>query len=458
MAPPLPPSRGVAKGELQRLAAAGPDVVAELLGANRPSGFLVQPRRRRDLARLLEAARRWRRRDIRDLVHIGIGGSSLGAEMLWRTFSHPRHNLLPDGRRSGPRVHFADNVDPQTVAALLDVVDLDRCMLHVVSKSGSTVEVLALFQLFRDALARRSGAGGENPWTRCVAITTGRGELREFALHHDIEVLDFPEELGGRFSVLSSSGLLTPAISGVPVAEVVRGARQMLIRALRGGATRNPAAMAAAVAHTAAAERGLPIQVLMPYADCLEPMARWYVQLVAESLGKHRVGEGAPTAPGTAGVGVTPLAARGATDQHSQVQLFVDGPADKLFILVSIDEMGEALCMPRLAEGEPGAYLSEHPLERLLHAEREGTVAALARAQRPLIEWRMPTADPAIFGQLLLALELQTAIHARLLGVDAYDQPGVEAGKVAAFAWLGRPGYAEDYERIRTARPPRVEL
>ena len=274
---------------------------------------------------MLDAAERWRQRGARDLIHIGIGGSALGAEVLWRALGHPRHNLLPDARRPGPRVHFADNVDPQSATALLDVVDLDRCLLHVVSKSGSTVEVLALFQLFREALKKRGGGARGEPWSRRVVVSTGRGPLREFALWHDIELHDFPEEIGGRFSALSSSGLLTPAICGVPVADVVRGARQMLERAQRGDAAENPAAAAAAVAHTAAAERGMPIQVLMPYADCLEPAARWYVQLVAESLGKHSAEKALRPAPGAAGLGVTPLAARGVTDQHSQVQLFVEG-------------------------------------------------------------------------------------------------------------------------------------
>jgi len=222
------------------------------------------------------------------------------------------------------------------------------------------------------------------------------------------------------------------------------GARALLARLEKLPAAENPALVSAALIQ-ALAGKGRNVQVLMPYADALEPLARWYVQLAAESLGKRRDGRG---------VGITPLPARGTTDQHSQVQLFVEGPEDKLVSFVCVEKT-RALAIPG---GEPAPYLEGVDLAALLRAEQQGTAVALARAGRPSTAWVLPALSPAPLGALLLALELQVAAQATLLGVDAYDQPGVEAGKVAAFALLGRAGYEAEATRITRDTPPRWTL
>lgn len=439
LAPPLARGHGATRAELRRHAREGRRVVAGLLGRDAASGFLQVVRRQAGLRAVEQAARRWRRRRPADLVHVGIGGSALGAETLFRALAHPFHNALPDRRRRGPRVHFVDNVDPERIAALLETLDLRRTLVHVVSKSGTTVETAAGFQLLRERLARSLRGG----WADHTIFTTGRGALRELARAEGVEVLDFPEDVGGRYSVFTASGLLTPAVAGVDVATLLGGARRMLARIRRAPAG-NPAALAAALAFLLETRRDKPIQVLMPYADALEPLARWYVQLAAESLGKRR--------RRGRGVGPTPLPARGTSDQHSQVQLFVEGPADKLVTFVVARRARREL---RMGGGEPAPYLRGVRLGDLLRAEQEGTAIALARAGRPTTTWVLPAVDPWSLGQLLLALELQTAIHAALLGVDAFDQPGVEAGKLAAFALIGRQGYEAERRRIARARPPR---
>jgi glucose-6-phosphate isomerase len=334
-----------------------------------------------------------------------------------------------------------DNVDPERLGALLEGVDPRRALVHVVSKSGSTVETAAGWQVVRGAFERR--ARGLR-WRDHAVFTAGRGALRELGLREGIEVLDFPEDVGGRFSVLTASGLFTPGLAGVDVAAVVAGARAWLARVAALPPSESPALVSAALVHRLA-EKGRRIHVLMPYADALEPLARWYVQLAAESLGKRR---------GAEGVGVTPLPARGTTDQHSQVQLFVEGPEDKLVSFVAVEET-RSLPIPG---GEPAAYLAGIDLGALLRAEQQGTAVALARAGRPSTTWVLPSLAPAPLGALLLALELQVAAQATLLGVDAYDQPGVEAGKVAAFALLGRAGYEGEAARIAAATPPRWTL
>ncbi len=438
LSPPLPTEHGLRREEIREALPRLGSVVPELLSGDAPSGFLSVLRRGRVLRGVEQLAARLRRRGIDDVVHVGLGGSALGAEVLVRALAHPFHNLLSRRRRGGPRVHFVDNVDPETLGALLEVVDPARALLHVVSKSGGTVETAAGFQILRDVIGRRS-----RRWaSRCV-FTTGRGALAELARREDVETLEFPEDVGGRFSVFTPSGLLTPALAGVDVAGVVAGGRRMATRAARSPLEENPAALAAVVAHQLDERRGKPIHVLMPYADALEPLARWYVQLCGESLGK-RNREGV-------GVGPTPLPARGTTDQHSQVQLFVEGPADKLVVFVALAASRRELEIPG---GDPAAYLEDVSLGTLLRAEQRGTAVALARAGRPSLCWELPEVGPAPVGALLLALELQTAFQGALYGVNAYDQPGVEAGKVAAFALLGREGYEDERKRIEADAPP----
>ena len=441
LAPPLPAGAGIARAELADGLGALAGLVPALLGDAAPSGFL-RVLRRAALYRALGASiARWRRRRVDDLVHIGIGGSALGAELLFRALAHPLHNALPPRKRRGPRVHFVDNVDPERLAALLETLDPRRTLVHVVSKSGSTVETAAGWQVVRGSLERR--ARGLR-WRDHAVFTAGRGALRELGEREGIEILEFPEDTGGRYSVLTASGLFTPGVAGVDVAAVVSGARAWLRRHATLPAAENPALVSAALIQRLAA-KGRSIHVLMPYADALEPLGRWYVQLAAESLGKLREGRG---------VGITPLPARGVTDQHSQVQLFVEGPEDKLLTFVRI-ERTRPLAIPG---GEPAPYLAGVDLGHLLRAEQQGTAVALARAGRPTTAWVLPSLAPAPLGALLLALELQVAAQATLLGVDAYDQPGVEAGKRAAFALLGRAGYESEAARIRTDLPPRWDL
>jgi glucose-6-phosphate isomerase len=444
LAPPLARSHGISRAEVRAELRRCSGVLAKLLSDAAPAGFVRALKRPSILKNTRTAAARWRRRKPTDLIHIGIGGSSLGSEALLRSLAHPQHNLLPAAKRSGPRVHFIDNVDPETVGALLEVVDLRKSLVHVVSKSGGTVETAAGFQVVRDALER---AGRGTRWQERCVFTTGRNStLHEMARREGVEMLDFPADVGGRFSVLTPSGLFTPAVAGVDISSVVSGARRYLARIAKGAVVENPSAVAAAIAYAMAESKRKPIQVMMPYADSLEPLSRWYVQLAGESLGKK-----GKRGRRSVGVGPTPLPARGTTDQHSQVQLFVEGPSDKWVTFVRIDA-SRRKCP--IAGGPPADYLEGIDLAELLRAEQRGTAVALAQAGRPTACWRLPTISPETVGQLFFALELQTAFQGALYGINAYDQPGVEAGKLAAFALIGRAGYEDHRKAIEASVPP----
>ncbi len=443
LAPPLGGSHGVSRAEVQAELRRCREVLPRLQGPRPASGFVRVLKRTAALRAVQASAERWRARQPADLIHIGIGGSALGAEALLRATADPHRDLQPDRRRGGPRVHFVDNVDPETLGSLLEVVDLRQALVHVVSKSGSTVETAAGFQVLREALER---AGRGVRWAEHCVFTTGAGALRELGTRNGVEILDFPGDVGGRFSVLTASGLFTPAVAGVDVGAVVRGARRYLSRIANAALAENSAAVSAVVAYLMAQSKRKRIHVLMPYADALEPLARWYVQLVGESLGKR-----ARHGTRTIGVGPTPLPARGTSDQHSQVQLFVEGPADKWVSFVVVERSRRA---QRIAGREPADYLEGVDLGTLLRAEQRGTAIALAAARRPSAAWILPEIHPQSVGQLFFALELQTAYQGALYGIDAYDQPGVEAGKIAAFALLGREGYKRERAAIEANAPP----
>ncbi len=373
------------------------------------------------------------RKDFDTLVVLGIGGSSLGGRTVMGA-------LAPDGDRKGGKVIFLDNVDPDGFTRTLDGLDLEKTAFNVISKSGGTVETAAQLCLVRDRLKERFGDDGYK--ARMVATTDPeKGLMRELADADGLRTLPIPGDVGGRFSVLTAVGLFPSAFAGVDVLAMLAGAAAMRVRCARTDLLENPA-LANAVLHVEAMKRGRPIHVMMPYCDRLRPFAEWYGQLWAESLGKatSRTGE-------TINVGPTPVAALGSTDQHSQVQLYVEGPHDKLITFLSVKERtapDAADALP-FSDGVPEgyAYLKGHSMGELLDAERRGTALALARAGRPSLTLELDRLDAHALGQLFFFYEAQTAFAGELLGIDAFDQPGVEMGKLIAFALMGRDGYAD---------------
>jgi glucose-6-phosphate isomerase len=365
-----------------------------------------------------------------DVVILGIGGSALGTIALRSALRSTRWNELDDERREFyPRLHVLDNVDPTTIAPLLDRLDLGSTLFIVISKSGSTAETMAQYLIVRGRLEAALQEGFQRHF---VFITDPeRGALRALARAERIVSLDVPPNVGGRFSVLSPVGLLPAALIGIDVPALIEGAADMARRCESEALDQNPAGVFAMLQWLADTRLGLGVQVFMPYSDALRDMGDWFVQLWAESLGKLR--------DGTEPVGPTPLPAVGATDQHSQVQLFMEGPRNKTVTFVAVGELECDLEIPKLhTEITELGYLGGHRLGELLDVERRATAGALARRGRPNMTVTLDRVDAWHMGGLIMLLEMATIYAGALYGIDPLNQPGVELGKQFTYALLGR--------------------
>ena len=366
------------------------------------------------------------------MVVLGIGGSSLGGITLRDALLGPGWNERDDESRGFfPRLYILENPDPDSARALLDRLDLRRTLINVISKSGTTAETMALYLVVRGRLLEvvdQSKIHGHFIFT----TDPERGVLRTLAAQDGVPTLSVPPNVGGRFSVLSPVGLFPAAITGTPADELLLGARRVLDRCATPELRENPAGLLATLLHTLDTECGRPIHVLMPYADRLRSLTLWFQQLWAESLGKLR---------GDGPVGPTPLPAVGATDQHAQVQLFMEGPQDKAVISLA-SEPEEDVAIPALhPDIDALAYLGGASLGALLDAERRATAEALRRRGRPSMTLRLGAVTPTSLGGLLMLFQVATVYAGSLYGVDPLDQPGVELGKVLTYGLMGRKGY-----------------
>jgi glucose-6-phosphate isomerase len=437
-------SGGLAKGELAALAPAA-KAVFDQLEERRRSGEIGFPGLPQDRVLAAETVALARELDARfdNLIVLGIGGSSLGGKALVNALAHPNHNLLPTGRRTGMRVFFPDNSDPVTFDGLLSAVELAETCFATITKSGGTAETMAQHLVLRERCIVQFGMDGYRD--RCVLVTDpAKGALRKIAAADGLRALGVPSNIGGRFSALSPVGLLPAAAAGLDILALLDGAAAMEARCRTGSLAENPALLLAATLHLSDVRNGKRIHVVMPYADGLRDLGDWFVQLWAESLGKSEK------------VGPTPFRAVGATDQHSSVQLMMEGPKDKVvtFIRVATPRSDVRISVPESYREHPEiAYLHGHTMAELIGAELTATEAAVRRAGRPTMTLTLPRLDAANLGGLVMLLELATAYAGGFYGVNPFDQPGVEAGKRYAQGLLGRPGFEKARDEL-LARPP----
>jgi glucose-6-phosphate isomerase len=335
-----------------------------------------------------------------------------------------------------------DNVDPEGVAARLQGLDPARTAVNVITKSGSTGETMANLLVLL-AWSKRGGSGFTRRW--CATTDPAKGDLLVLARRLGMRLQQVPPNVGGRFSVLTPVGLVPAAFLGIDVPALLDGARRMREHCWTAPPEKNVGLVGAALLHFLDTRRGRKIQVLMPYADGLVHLADWYRQLWAESLGKRVDRQGRVVETGQ-----TPVTSLGATDQHSQVQLYMEGPHDKVVTVLEVEEFRKDVKIPRLHADLPSlGYLAGRTLGELLTAECRATQIALSDAGRPNFTYLVPRISADTLGQLIYLFEFQTAIAGELHDIDAFDQPGVEAGKVATYALMGRKGYDEQARRLR---------
>ena len=372
-----------------------------------------------------------------DLIVLGIGGSSLGGLCVITALQHP-YRALQGSRGQGMRVHFVENVDGDQIAGLLEVLDATRTVVNVISKSGTTTETMSAYLICKDWL--RNAVGDD--WARQMVATTDpkKGVLRPMVAQYGFESLSVPPSVGGRYSVLSSVGVLPALLAGVDVASLMKGAARANEEFKSQGLADN-AAMQYALMNVLYAAKGKNITVMMPYSTRLRYISDWFAQLWAESLGKIH--------PNGSHTGTTPVKAVGATDQHSVVQLFMEGPNDKLFAFVRLEAAERDTVIPNSEPDQPDMnYLGGKRFQTLLNAEQAATANALRTMGKPNVTFKLPTLDADNLGWLLQILMLATAVTGEIWGIDTFNQPGVELGKKFTYALMGRPGFEADAKQL----------
>ena len=375
--------------------------------------MLTLPYEREDIKEV-ESIADYVRQNFKEMMVLGTGGSSLGGQTLAALKKNPFSV-------AAPRVHFVDNVDTHTIWQMLSTLSLKDTFFLIISKSGGTTETITQFLAVIEALKRE--VGEELLPRQCRIITIEDGNpLHNFARMYSIPVTPHDPKVGGRFSVLSTVGLIPAAAAGLDVKSLRLGAAKVLDD-MFAIPEKNQVATGAAI-HCALMESGKTVSVLMPYADRLACFALWYKQLWAESIGKQ-------------GKGTTPVRAVGSIDQHSQLQLFLDGPKDKFVTMILLASQQPAIELTSIPKKESSLdYLRGKQVGDVMEAMQTGTYESLVKNNVPVRVLELVQLDEFALGGLLMHFMLETIICAGLLEINAYDQPAVEEGKIIAREFL----------------------
>ncbi|KAF0146474.1 MAG: glucose-6-phosphate isomerase [Nitrospirae bacterium] len=375
------------------------------------------------------------RDNFENFIILGIGGSALGPRAITEALS-PFHNL-----DKKPRVFIYDNVDPGTLDRMLSLTDLKKTAVNVITKSGSTAETMSSFMVLWD---RMNKAGSDALKSFIATTDPEKGNLRKIANEKGLKALSIPSGVGGRYSVLSPVGLLLAEVIGVSADEMLQGARDIHQRCSDAEVWKNPAYLFGVLLYIMEREEKRTMNVMVPYADGLKPLAEWFCQLWAESLGKL-------------GTGLTPYPSLGTTDQHSQLQLWMEGPEDKVVIFIKVDDYGVDIKIPKVFQDMDGLnYLGGHTMSELIKAEQESTELALAKIKRPNMAIGIPKIDAYHMGQLFHFFEMATAFTGFLYGINPFNQPGVEEGKNFTYGMMGKKGFEAKKEEVEKAREKKM--
>ena len=378
-----------------------------------------------------------------NLLVLGIGGSALGGMALSEALLKPYWNLLSNEQRDNfPKIFFLNNIDPDEMNGLLEILDLKKTLVNVITKSGSTAETMAQYMVIKDRMEQELG----DDYRKNIVVTTDKkvGVLRQLADQEGYKTFIIPDDVSGRFSVFSTVGLLPLALVGINIDEIINGIKDMDSALKNTDIHQNIAAQSALIQYLMDTQKGKNISVMMPYSNRLKYIPDWFIQLWAESLGKqlNRNDEIVNT-------GSTPIKAIGATDQHSQVQLFNEGPDDKVVTFIKVDEFDTKLEIPKIFEYTGVGYLGGKTINDLMNAEADSTRASLLDYSRPSLTITIDEINEYNIAQLLYMFEVQTAIIGELYNINAFNQPGVEQAKNYIYALMGRAGYEGSAEILR---------
>ena len=378
-----------------------------------------------------------------NILILGIGGSALGGIAVTEALLKPYWNLLSKEQRNGyPRIFFLDNIDPDSIQGIIELLDLKHTLVNVITKSGSTAETMSQYMIIKDIMEKELG----DDYRKNIVVTTDKnvGVLRQLANQEGYKTFVIPDDVGGRFSVFSAVGLLPFALVGLNIDEMINGIKDMDLALKNFDIRKNIAAQSALIQYLLDTQKGKHITVMMPYSSRLKYVSDWYVQLWAESLGKEYDKNG-----NKINAGQTPIKALGATDQHSQIQLYNEGPNDKLITFIRVDNFDTNLEIPRIFEYTGIGYLGGKTVNDLLNAEADSTRVSLADYNRPTLTINIERVDEYNVAQLLYMLEVQTAIAGELYNIDTFNQPGVEQAKNYTYALMGRAGYEDSAQSLQ---------
>ena len=350
--------------------------------------------------------------------------------------------MTPEQRNGLPRIFFLDNIDPDSINGLLNILDLKKTLVNVITKSGSTAETMSQYMIVKNILEREL----EDDYRKNIVVTTDKnvGILRQLADQEGYKTFVIPDDVGGRFSVFSAVGLLPFALVGIDIDELTNGIKDMDLALKNTDIHKNIAAQNALIHYLMDTKKGKNISVMMPYSSRLRYVSDWYAQLWAESLGKEFDNEG-----NKINVGPTPVKALGATDQHSQIQLYNEGPNNKLITFIRVDNFDTTLEIPKIFEYTGIGYLGGKTINDLINAEADSTRVALSDYSRPTITISMDRINPYNLAQLLYMYEVQTAIAGELYHINTFNQPGVEQAKNYTYALMGRSGYEDSAQQLQ---------
>lgn len=379
-----------------------------------------------------------------NILVLGIGGSALGGIAVTEALLKPYWNLLTSEQRNGaPRIFFLDNIDPDSMTGLLDMLDLKKTLVNVITKSGSTAETMSQFMILKDRLEKELG----DDYRKNIVATTDKktGILRQIAEQEGYKTFVVPDDVGGRFSVFSAVGLLPFALVGIDIDEITNGIKDMDLALKNTDINENIAAQNALIQYLMDTKKGKHLSVMMPYSSRLKYVSDWYVQLWAESLGKNEDLLG-----NHVHIGPTPIKALGVTDQHSQIQLYNEGPNDKIINFIRVEEFDTTLEIPKIFEYTGIGYLGGKTINALLNAEADSTKVSLSDYARPTVTITLPRVDGYNVAQLLYMLEVQAAIAGELYNINTFNQPGVEQAKNYTYALMGRAGYEDSARSLQS--------